>query len=287
MAGCRPEYTPVVLAILEAMATETFGLHAANATTGGSAVGFIVNGPVRTRLGMNFRGNVLGPGNRANSTIGRAVRLTMINALGSVPGAGNEDRVGPGGRPILDRATIGQPGKYACYHIVENEDDYPTFAPVHVDRGFRADQSVVTVFATAGHIQMSVHSEHTGDEVVATLCHYLVGTGRLSRGGYCVIVLPPETAAIFVRDGWSKADIRDAVHAGTRRSVAWAKRNGHSLTGGLMDRRGAPVAEGDEDSYVSIAGKPEDIVVAAAGGPAGAFVHALFPYGGMASREIL
>src|SRR5262249_27754338 len=78
MAGCRPEYTPVVLAIIEAMAQDSFGLHAANATTGGSAVGFIVNGPIRTRLGMNFRGNVLGPGNRANSTIGRAVRLTQI-----------------------------------------------------------------------------------------------------------------------------------------------------------------------------------------------------------------
>ena len=89
MAGCKPEYVPVVLAIIEAMADASFGLHAANATTGGSAVGFIVNGPVRTQLGMNSRGNVLGPGNRANSTIGRAVRLTQINAMGSVPGSGN------------------------------------------------------------------------------------------------------------------------------------------------------------------------------------------------------
>jgi hypothetical protein len=126
MAGCRPEYVPVVVAIVEAMATDAFGLHAANATTGGSAVGFIVNGPVRTALGMNCRGNVLGPGNRANSTIGRAVRLVQINGFGSVPGAGNEGQVQPGGRPILDRATLGQPGKYAGYHIVENEEDYPT-----------------------------------------------------------------------------------------------------------------------------------------------------------------
>jgi hypothetical protein len=129
MAGCRPEYLPVVLAIVEAMATESFGLHAANATTGGSAVGFVVNGPIRNHLGMNYRGNVLGPGNRANSTIGRAVRLVQINAFGSVPGAGNEALVGPGGRPILDRAAVGQPGKYAGYHLVENEEDYPGSRP--------------------------------------------------------------------------------------------------------------------------------------------------------------
>jgi hypothetical protein len=287
MAGCKPEYTPVVVAIIEAMSTDAFGLHAANATTGGSAVGFVVNGPIRTKLGMNFRGSVLGPGNRANSTIGRAVRLTQINALGSVPGAGNEALVGPGGRPILDRATVGQPGKYACYHVVENEDDYPMWSPVHVDRGFRREQSVVTVFATVGHMQISVHAEHTPEEVVESLCHYLVGTGRFSRGGYCVLVLPPENAEIFVRANWSKADIRNAIHAGTTRTVAWAKQHGESLTGGLMDRRGAPVQPGDDDRTVAITGKPEDIVVAAAGGPAGAFVHALFPYGGIASQEII
>ena len=161
MAGCRPEYLPVVLAIVEAMGDEAFGLHAANATTGGSAVGFVVNGPVRKRLGMNFRGNVLGPGNRANSTIGRAVRLTQINAMGSVPGAGNESPSDP--RPILDRTTVGQPGKYAGYHIPENEEDYPALRPLHVERGFAPEDDVVTVFASSGHIQISVHAEPSAE----------------------------------------------------------------------------------------------------------------------------
>ena len=286
MAGCKPEYVPVVLAIIEAMAEPSFGLHAANATTGGSAVGFIVNGPVRTQLGMNSRGNVLGPGNRANSTIGRAVRLTQINAMGSVPGAGNENLVGSGGRPILDRATIGQPGKYAGYHIVENEEDYPALRPLHVERGFAAEQSVVTVFATVGHMQISVHSEPTAEAIVETLCHYFVGTGRLGRTGFVVVVIPPENADIFVRDGWSKGDIRNAIFAGTTRSAAWVKQHGGSLTGGLMDRRGAAVLPGDDDIPVAVAASVDDVLVVVAGGPAGGFVHALFPYGGYATRVI-
>jgi hypothetical protein len=145
---------------------------------------------------------------------------------------------------------------------------------------------VVTVFATVGHMQMSVHSEPTAQAIVDTLCHYLVGTGRLGRTGFCVIVVPPENADIFVRDGWSKRDIRQALFAGTTRTAAWVKEHGGSLTGGLMDRRGAAVVPGDEDVEVAIAASPDDVMVVVAGGPAGAFVHALFPYGGYAVRPI-
>ncbi len=285
LAGCLPAYTPVVIAIVEAMADPGFGIHAANATTGGSAVGFIVNGPIRDALGMNYRGNVLGPGNRANSTIGRAVRLTQINAFGSVPGAGNEALVAAGGRPILDRATVGQPGKYAGYHIVENEGDHPTLRPLHVERGHRPDDNVVTVFATCGHLLISAHHEPTAEAIVDTICHDLVG--RYNRAGFLVLVIPPENAEIFVRDGWTKADIRAAVHAGTTRTVAWVKEQGHSLTGGLMDRRHAPIEPGDHERTIAICGSADDVLVVVAGGPAGAFVHALLPYGGgMAERVI-
>lgn len=280
MAGCRPEYLPVVLAIIEAMGDEAFGLHAANATTGGSAVGFVVNGPIRHRLGMNFRGNVLGPGNRANSTIGRAVRLTQINAMGSVAGAGNETPSDP--RPLLDRSTIGQPGKYAGYHLPENEEILPSLRPLHVERGFAPDDDVVTVFATAGHLQISVHAEPTADEITRTLSHYLVGTGRLSRRGWCVLVVPPENAEIFVRDGWSKADIREAIFRGTSRTAGWVLQHGGSLSGGLP----AATPVGDETDNVAIATTPDDIHVVVAGGPAGGFVHALLPYGGLTSRRI-
>jgi hypothetical protein len=288
MAGCRPEYTPVVVAIIEAMAADAFqGMHACNATTGGSAISFIVNGPIRTALGMNYRGNVMGPGNRANSTIGRAVRLVQINGLGSVPGAGNETRLDGDTRPILDRATMGQPGKYAGYHIVENEEDYPSLQPLHVELGFSPAQSVVTVFGSGGHMQISVHHESTAQEISDTLSHYLVNSGRLNQSFSCVIVVPPETAEIFVSERWSKADIRRALFEGTRRSVAWVKQNGWTLTGGMLDRRGSPVLPGDEELEAAIARSPDDILVVVAGGPAGAFVHALFQYGGGVASQVI
>jgi hypothetical protein len=284
MAGCRPEYLPVVLAIVEAMADDSFGIHAANATTGGSALGFVVNGPIRQRLQMNWRGNVFGPGNRANATIGRAVRLVQINALGSVSGAGNEDR---GGRPILDRATMGQPGKYTGYHLPENEEDFPTLRPLHVERGFRPEQDVVTVFATSGHLQISAHAEPTARDIAATLCQYLVGTGRLTARGFCLLAIPPENAEIVVRDGWTKADLRHALFEGTSRSVAWAKRNGWQSSGMPLDRRGGEVAPGDEERRIAIAGREEDILIVIAGGSAGAFVHAFLPYGGAAVSRVI
>jgi hypothetical protein len=288
MAGCRPEYFPVVLALVEAMADPGFYLHAANASTGGMAIGFVVNGPVRNDLGMNFRGNVLGPGNRANSTIGRAVRLTQINAMGSVPGAGNElggDGAPP--RPILDRSTIGQPGKYAGYHVPEFEEAFPSLVPLHVMQGFAPEQDVVTLFGCVGHIQISAHAERTAQAIVDTVCHYLVGSGRLRPSGECVLVVPPENAAVFVRDGWSKADIGEAVFQGTKRTAAWVKRNGGSISAGLMDAPGAPITPDDETREVAIAKSGRDVHVVVAGGPAGAFIYALLPYGGgFAVREI-
>src|SRR5205814_4939871 len=99
MAGCRPEYMPVLLAALEAMADPAFTLHGAITSTGGSATLVVVNGPIRKRLGFNAGGNVFGPGWRANATLGRAIRLITLNCLGALPG-------------LLDRSTQGLPGKY-------------------------------------------------------------------------------------------------------------------------------------------------------------------------------
>ncbi len=283
MAGCRPEYTPVVVAIIEAMAADGVGLHALNATTGGVAIGFVVNGPIRQALQMNWRGNVLGPGNRANSTIGRAIRLTQINAFGSVPGAGNEALVGHDGMPILDRATLGQPGKYAGYHLAENEEDYPGLRPLHVELGFEPDQSVVTVFSTGGHHLFSVHAAPTAEATVASLADDLMAAGRFLQQ-WCLVVLPPESADLFERDGWTKADIREAIFAKTTRSAAWVEAHGGRLGG--WD--GPPSGDRDDTAGVAVTRSPDDILLVVAGGPAGAFVITLFPYvGGFASREIL
>src|SRR5574337_712912 len=135
MAGCRPEYMPVVVAAIEGIGDPKWGYHGPGTSTAGAAVLMIVNGPIAQKLQINSGDNLFGPGWRANTTIGRAVRLVMRNVIGSLPGK-------------LDRATLGHSGKYT-YVIAENEVDSP-WPPLHVERGFRAEQSVVTVMAAEG-----------------------------------------------------------------------------------------------------------------------------------------
>ena len=266
MAGCLPEHFPVVLALTECILDPALQIHTASSSTGSLSLGFIVNGPVRRELDMNCHGNVLGPGNRANASIGRALRLIQVNVLGSVAGAGGSPA---GGRPILDRATMGSPLRYACLHVVENEEAFPELTPLHVMRGFRAEESVVSAFAVGGHIMLSNHFEKTPEDWIDTVAHYVVGAGRLADGGFAVLLLPPEAAAMFVAEGWSKADISRALFERGRRSVAWVKENGWKI-GGRFERGGA-VLPGDADTMLGLAGSPEEISVVVCGGPAGNF----------------
>ncbi len=111
MAGCLPNYMPVIVAALEAMCQEAFNLHGITATTGGTAPLLIVNGPAAQQLNINGGVNCFGPGVRANATIGRAIRLMLMNVCGSVPG-------------VLDKACLGHPGKYS-YCIAEDEENNP------------------------------------------------------------------------------------------------------------------------------------------------------------------
>ena len=285
MAGCKPEYFPTVLTMVEAMMIERFGIHAANASTGSMAVGFIANGPIRTALGMNSSGNILGPGNRPNSTIGRAIRLVQINVMGSVPGAGDGTWVGD--RDVLDRSTIGHPAKYAGYHIAENEEEFPTLDPLHVQHGYGRDDSVVSLFGAVGSIAISAHESHGAEEIVDTLAQYLVNCGKLSNN-YCVIIMPPECCRYFVGDGWTKQHIQQALFERTTRSVAWSKRNGWAPPGSPIEPRGGEVLPGDDDKPVAIAARPEEIHIVVAGGPAGAFIHAILPYAGkLVSQKIV
>ena len=273
MAGCLPEHFPVVIALVECLLEPVLNLHVANSSTGSLTLGFIVNGPVRQRLGMNCHGNVLGPGNRANASIGRALRLVQVNIMGSVAGAGGQL---PHDRPILDRSTIGHPAKYTAYHVVEDEESFPGLVPVHVSLGFDRNDSVVSAFAMGNHVMLSNHAEETHEAWIATVAHYLVGAGRLAADGYGVLLVPPEPAKIFVDAGWSKLDISTALHAACRRSAAWVKRNGWKIAGRYQ--RGGPLVEGDEDRMLGIAGRPEDLHIVICGGPAGNFPTFLQTY---------
>jgi hypothetical protein len=286
MAGCLPEYFPVVIAIIQAMVEcpKELMLHVGNSSTGSFTYGFIVNGPIRNALGMNSQGNVLGPGNRANSAIGRAIRLIQLNVLGSIPGAGMESPAH--GRPVLDRSMMGQPAKYTGYHIIENEEAFPSLAPVHVELGFKSTDSTVTVLMVAGYTWMDAHGDKTPDAWIDSIAHYVVGAGRLVAQGSAVILLPPENARLFVNAGWTKADIRNALYERTRRSVAWVKQNGWRVT--FHRDRYEAIQPGDEETFMAISGSPapKDLLVVVCGGPAGSWPYYLISGGAVVTRMI-
>jgi len=143
LAGCRPEYLPVVVAAAESACDPAFNLHGVATSTHFAAPLIVVNGPIRTRIGLNSAFGVFGPGYRANATIGRALRLLMINVGGARPGE-------------ISMSTFGHPGRYT-YCIAENEEASP-WPPFHASRGFPAEVSTVTLFAGEGPHGISVGS---------------------------------------------------------------------------------------------------------------------------------
>jgi hypothetical protein len=244
LAGCRPEYMPVLLAALEAMADPAFTLHGAITSTGGSATLVVVNGPIRHRLGLNAGGNVFGPGCRANATIGRAIRLITLNCLGAQPG-------------LLDRSTQGHPGKYS-YCIAELEEESP-WEPLHVTRGCAPGSSAVTVFAAEGPHNVLSHYGETAEAIVVALADTMACLGSFSPGE-SFVVLAPEHVAILARDGWTKPRLREALYARAQRTRADLKRGG-KLAGA--------VEPGDETAWVHRGLGPEDVHLVVAGGGAG------------------
>ncbi len=210
MAGCSPSYMPVIVAILTAMSEEDFNLHGSTASTGGSAPFIVVNGPLRTALGMNATHSVFGAGNRANATIGRAIRLILINVLGCIPGQ-------------LDRSTLGHAGKYS-YCIAEDEEDSP-WTPLAQERGVPAGQSGVTVMAAEASRQVMNEWTHDPEEIMETFAaeirHNML-TYSIWQGNYA-IVIPKQLRELLVAAGWQKQDIREYVFRSARvRRKDWA-----------------------------------------------------------------
>jgi hypothetical protein len=213
MAGCKPEYMPVVLAAAEAITDPLFNLHGHSMSTRGTAPLLVINGPIRQEIGINCRGNVFGPGWRANATIGRAIRLLIRNVGGALPGE-------------LDRATLGHPGKYT-YCIGEDEENSP-WLPLHVERGFEKDASVVTVLACDGPHQFG--SPRGGVETILGILidslRSLTHFGSIGRGVAVTIVFDGEQRTELAKAGYSKADLRRYVYENTWRTVRDFRANG-------------------------------------------------------------
>jgi hypothetical protein len=247
---------PVVIAVVRAMCEKQYSLHGSTASTGGAAPFIVVNGPIRHALGMNATHNVLGNSSRANATIGRAIRLMLINVLGCVPGE-------------LDRATLGHPGKFT-FCIAEDEDDSP-WVPLAQERGVPEGASGVTVLAVEAPRQ--IMNEWTQDPVdvldtaAAEIRHNML-TYSIWPGNY-VLVLAKQLRDVLVAAGWQKSDIREYIFQAARVFRRdWATAGKRNLV-----RKG----RGPDQVFTALR-SPDDLLVVAAGGPAGGYGAVLAPW---------
>lgn len=196
MAGCHPSYFPVVLAALGATLDPAFNAHATFTSTGGAATCVIVSGPMAEEIGMNGGHNALGPGNRANITIGRAVRLVARNVFGAAVGD-------------MDASSLGNPGKLSlCF--AENEPPAP-WEPLRVRMGYAAEDTTVTVMATEGPRQVANHLTEDPVELLRTMVSTIQvpGSFPVGKGGQGVVVLGPEHAMALRQAGWSQAQVSE------------------------------------------------------------------------------
>src|SRR5262245_50811424 len=205
MAGCRPEYLPVVVAAVRGLCHRDFAYHGPASSTGGSAMVLIVGGPIARRIGINAGNNAFGQGARPNATIGRAVRLVMMNVMNTRPG-------------FLDRATLGNPGKYS-FCFAESDSAHP-WSALHVERGLRAEDSAVTVYASNSLCQVYNQLAAAPEPLLRCFADALCNLGTPNLRGYnqSLLVLAGEHAEVL--RGWSKDEVRRFLVAHARRSVA-------------------------------------------------------------------
>lgn len=243
MAGSLPEHLPMIIAAVEAMIERKFNLYAVQATTHPCGPLLLINGPLRNRVGINCGYGAFGPGTLANGVIGRAIRLILINIGGAIPGT-------------VDKATHGQPGKYA-YVIGENEEESP-WEPLSLEKGFSREQSTVTVIAAEAPHNVNDHSGISAAGILTTIAGTLVGQGNNNFlfQGEPVVILGPEHAKTIAKDGFTKSEVREWI-------FQRAKLPKRVFSKEKQEKRFPHLPE---DALIPVARKPEDILVAVAGG---------------------
>jgi len=202
MAGCVPDMMRVLLPLVRAVCDERFNVHGVQATTHFAAPLVIINGPVRNELGFAYRQNVFSNVARANSTLGRALQLILLNIGGARPEG-------------IDMSALGNPGKFS-YCIAEHEEANP-WEPFHVERGFRPEQSALTLFSAEAPHGVSEHTARTPKQVLKSISYALatVWTHRACLGSEAVVVLSPEHARTIHRAGWTKQQAREFLFQNT------------------------------------------------------------------------
>ena len=246
MAGCLPEYFPVLATTLQALEEEKNIVHLASASTSSPAIMMLLNGPIRDQISANYKDGLLGPGNRANACLGRAIRLCFMNGFDARPG-------------ILDRGTLGNPSKYTlCF--AENEEDSP-WEPLHVARGFKKEDSTVTVAVAYNPITVNSAYGHTGESILASIADTLKSASMAFRfPSQWVLVIGPEHAITLNDDGWTRKGIQEYMMENAARPQSELIRLGIAQ---------GPEREGDDKIIRRCALDAEDILVLMGGGTGG------------------
>ncbi len=258
MAGCRPEYVPVVIAGVDAMCDEGFDLHGVSATTNFPSPLFIVNGPARTRLDINCGAGLFGPGWRANATIGRALRLIAVNLGGAIPG-------------VVSMSTMAHPGRYT-YCIGEAEEESP-WDSLAIEHGFAPGDSVIAAFAGEAPHGVYDHMSRTAKDLLITIGKSLevISHHKSTHHGDTLVVLSPEHARTIADSGWGKAEMRTFLWTRLRKPV-------RELIPGVDGGEGLPAhvlakfprPESDE-TLIAKFREPGNLKFVVAGGTAGRF----------------
>lgn len=255
MAGCLPSFMPILEAAVRAMQVPIFNLYGMQMTTHPCALMVLVHGAAAAEAGMNAGAGCMGQGNRANGTIGRAIRLVMMNVGGARPGDGETESA-------IDRATQGTPAKWS-FCFAENEAKSP-WEPFRVSVGLAADDSAVTVAAVEGPHNINDHQSDSGEELLFTIAETMAtpGANTIYRGGDQFVVLGPEHAEVIAKSGFSRKSAQEYLFQHARVSVdriGKKKLEEASTWGGYKKRLEEwggriPVARAPEDIRILVAG---------------------------------
>lgn len=262
MAGCLPMHFPAVVAAWTAMLKPEFLLHGATASTGGCAIFVVLNGPVRKEIGAQSEFDALGNSDRSTTVIGRAIRLGLINILNVSPGA-------------IDRSTLGHPGKIS-YCLAEDEEG-TAWSSLAVERGIPDQASAVTVLAAGAPRQIMNEWTVVPEEILDTYAAEMRGNMlnySIWAGNYA-LVIPKQHRDHLEAAGWSKADVAEYIYLKARVLRADWRNVG----------KAAVVREKGEQEYTALP-TAQDLLVIAAGGPAGGFGAVIPPWLGTKSRAV-
>jgi hypothetical protein len=261
MAGCQPGHLPVLIAAAKGMSDPKYRLRTVAMSTGPHAPMLVVNGPIAKELKINSGRGALGPGKQSwsNTVLGRAVRLTMMNVGHAYVGT-------------FDLDTLGSPNKYSMC-IAENEEASP-WEPYHVTRGYKSDESTVTVFGVESQIEIYDFKNHTPEGILTTYAGTINGVGGLYTREWLIprrradnaVLISPDHAKAIAKAGWCQEDIQAYLHKKTLIRAEYYK---NTVQSERIKKGCRWILDAPDDMMLPAIGAPDWFQVIVVGGPAG------------------